>query len=88
MKLLYLNFDKEKINTNYDYYEINNIKDLNNIKNIDTDYIMFYKNSSNIDTINFDEITTYMKDNNINLYALMPYTSNNKKGLKTRKKNN
>ena len=85
MKLIYLNYNNEKCNSNLDYFEIKNTKDLNNIKTIDTEYIMFYKNTSNIDNINFDEITNYMKENNINLYALMPYTSTNKKGLKTKK---
>ncbi len=85
MKLIYLNFNDEKCNSNMDYYEVKTIKDLNNIRKLDDDFIMFFKNTSSIDNVNFDEIINFMKEKNINLYALMPYTSNNKKGLKIKK---
>lgn len=49
------------------------IKDLKNIKNINSEYIIISDKEYNYD---FNRIICFMKENNYNLYALCPYNDN------------
>lgn len=83
LKFIFLNFENNDYNYNFENYI--NVKNIDDMKQINTDtssYFCFLKKNSIFENVDFEKIINFMEKEDIKLYALMPCDKNKKKTIK------